>query len=58
VAATVWTQRDQIQAYQFPRTAVSTAAAFGVIDLLDPSGSADWRQGGQVTVAARRVVTR
>jgi type VII secretion protein EccB len=75
----VWTQRDQIQAYQFLRrrlvsalvtadanhptspsrrlvlgtilgvaAAVLTAAAFGVIGLLDPSGSADWRQGGQV----------
>lgn len=30
--------------------AVLTAAAFGVIGLLDPSGSADWRQGGQVIV--------
>jgi type VII secretion protein EccB len=77
----VWTQRDQIQAYQFLRrrlvsalvtadanhptspsrrlvlgivlgvaVAVLTAAAFGVIGLLDPSGSADWRQGGQVIV--------
>lgn len=78
-AATVWTQRDQIQAYQFLRRrlvsalvtadanhptspsrrlvlgtiigvagTVLIAAAFGVIGLLNPSGSADWRQGGQV----------
>ncbi|HEX3589387.1 MAG TPA: type VII secretion protein EccB [Pseudonocardiaceae bacterium] len=77
----MWTQRDQIQAYQFLRrrlisalvtgdanhptspgrrlvlgtilgigAAVLTAAAFGVIGLLSPSGSADWRQGGQVIV--------
>lgn len=77
----MWTQRDQIQAYQFLRrrlvsalvaadanhptspgrrlvlgtvlgiaAVVLTAAAFGVIGLLDPSGSADWRQGGQVIV--------
>jgi type VII secretion protein EccB len=77
----VWTQRDQIQAYQFLRRrlvsalvtadanhptspsrrlvlgtvlgvagAVLIAAAFGVIGLLDQSGSADWRQGGQVIV--------
>jgi type VII secretion protein EccB len=77
----VWTQRDQIQAYQFLRrrlisalvtadanhpispsrrlvlgtilgvaAAVLTAAAFGVIGLLDPSGAADWQQGGQVIV--------
>ena len=77
----MWTQRDQIQAYQFLRrrlisalvagdanhptspgrrlvlgtilgiaAAVLTAAAFGVIGLLAPSGSADWRQGGQVIV--------
>jgi type VII secretion protein EccB len=75
----VWTQRDQIQAYQFLRRrlvsalvtadanhptspsrrlilgtilgvagAVLITAAFGVIGLLNPSGSADWRQGGQV----------
>jgi type VII secretion protein EccB len=77
----VWTQRDQIQAYQFLRrrlvsalvtadanhptspsrrlvlgtvvgvaAAVLTAAVFGVIGLLDPSGAADWQQGGQVIV--------
>lgn len=77
----MWTQRDQIQAYQFLRrrlisalvtadanhpaspsrrlvlgtilgvaAAVLTAAAFGVIGLLNPSGAADWRQGGQVIV--------
>jgi type VII secretion protein EccB len=75
----VWTQRDQIQAYQFLRRrlvsalvaadanhptspsrrlilgtvigvagAVLIAAAFGVIGLLNPSGAADWQQGGQV----------
>ena len=78
-AATVWTQRDQIQAYQFLRRrlisalvaadsnhptspsrrlvlgtilgiagAVLITAAFGVIGLLNPSGAADWQQGGQV----------
>jgi type VII secretion protein EccB len=77
----VWTQRDQIQAYQFLRrrlvsalvtadanhpsspsrrlvlgtvvgvaAAVLTAAVFGVIGLLDPTGAADWQQGGQVIV--------
>lgn len=77
----MWTQRDQIQAYQFLRrrlvsalvtadanhpsspsrrlvlgtvigvaAAVLTAAVFGVIGLLDPSGAADWQQGGQVIV--------
>src|ERR1700743_1118721 len=80
-ATTVWTQRDQIQAYQFLRrrlvsalvtgdanhptspsrrlvlstilgiaAAVLTAAVFGVIGLLNPSGSNDWQQGGQVIV--------
>jgi type VII secretion protein EccB len=77
----VWTQRDQIQAYQFLRRrlvsalvtadanhptspsrrlvlgtiigvagAVLIAAAFGVVGLINPSGAADWRQGGQVIV--------
>ncbi|HEX5117177.1 MAG TPA: type VII secretion protein EccB [Pseudonocardiaceae bacterium] len=77
----MWTQRDQIQAYQFLRrrlvsalvtgdanhptspsrrlvlgtilgiaAAVLTAAVFGVIGLLNPSGSNDWQQGGQVIV--------
>lgn len=77
----MWTQRDQIQAYQFLRrrlvsalvtgdanhptspsrrlvlgtvlgvaAAVLTAAVFGVIGLLNPSGADDWRQGGQVVV--------
>jgi type VII secretion protein EccB len=77
----VWTQRDQIQAYQFLRrrlvsalvagdanhptspsrrlvlgtilgigAAVLTTAVFGIIGLLNPSGSGDWRQGGQVIV--------
>lgn len=75
----MWTQRDQIQAYQFLRRrlvsalvtadadhptspsrrlilgtiigvagAVLIAAAFGVVGLLNPSGSANWQQGGQV----------
>lgn len=78
---TVWTQRDQIQAYQFLRrrlvsalvaadanhptspsrrlilgttlgvaAAVLTAAVFGVLGLLNPSSSANWRQGGQVII--------
>jgi type VII secretion protein EccB len=77
----VWTQRDQIQAYQFLRrrlvsalvaadanhptspsrrlvlgtiigvaAAVLTTAVFGIIGLLNPSGSTDWQQGGQVLV--------
>jgi type VII secretion protein EccB len=77
----VWTQRDQIQAYQFLRRrlvsalvtgdanhptspsrrlvlgtilgiagAVLAAAVFGIIGLLNPSGTDDWRQGGQVIV--------
>lgn len=75
----MWTQRDQIQAYQFLRRrlvsalvaadanhptspsrrlilgtiigvagAVLITAVFGVIGLLNPSGAADWQQGGQV----------
>jgi type VII secretion protein EccB len=78
---TVWTQRDQIQAYQFLRrrlvsalvaadanhptspsrrlvlgtilgvaAAVLTAAVFGVLGLLNPSSTANWKQGGQVIV--------
>jgi type VII secretion protein EccB len=77
----VWTQRDQIQAYQFLRrrlvsalvaadanhptspsrrlilttvlgvaAAVLTAGVFGILGLLNPSSSANWRQGGQVIV--------
>ncbi len=77
----MWTQRDQIQAYQFLRrrlisalvagdsnhptspsrrlvlgvilgiaAGVLTAAVFGIIGLLNPSGSGDWQQGGQVIV--------
>ena len=77
----MWTQRDQIQAYQFLRrrlvsalvvadanhstspsrrlvlgtilgvaAAVLTAAVFGVLGLLNPSSSANWKQGGQVIV--------
>lgn len=77
----MWTQRDQIQAYQFLRRrlvsalvtadanhptspsrrlvlgtvigvagAVLTTAVFGIIGLLNPSGSTDWQQGGQVLV--------
>lgn len=77
----MWTQRDQIQAYQFLRrrlvsalvaadanhptspsrklilgtilgiaAAVLTAAVFGVLGLINPSSSANWKQGGQVIV--------
>jgi type VII secretion protein EccB len=77
----VWTQRDQIQAYQFLRrrlvsalvkadadhptppsrrlilgtiigvaVAVLITAVFGIIGVLNPSASANWRQGGQVIV--------
>ena len=77
----MWTQRDQIQAYQFLRRrlvsalvaadanhptspsrrlvlgsilgvagAVLVAAVFGVLGLLNPSSSANWKQGGQVIV--------
>jgi type VII secretion protein EccB len=77
----VWTQRDQIQAYQFLRrrlvsaliaadanhptspsrrlilgtilgvaAAVLTAAVFGVLGLVSPNSSANWKQGGQVIV--------
>ena len=77
----MWTQRDQIQAYQFLRrrsvsalvaadadhptspsrrlilgtiigiaVAVLITAVFGIIGVLNPSGSANWRQGGQVVV--------
>ncbi|HEY3611187.1 MAG TPA: type VII secretion protein EccB [Pseudonocardiaceae bacterium] len=79
--AKVWTQRDQIQAYQFLRrrlvsalvkadadhptppsrrlilgtiigvaAAVLITAVFGIIGVLNPSASANWRQGGQVIV--------
>ncbi|WP_249227553.1 type VII secretion protein EccB [Kutzneria sp. CA-103260] len=77
----VWTQRDQIQAYQFLRrrlvsalvaadanhpvspsrrlvlgVAIGVGAAllvtgvYGVLGVLNPTGDADWRQGGQVIV--------
>jgi type VII secretion protein EccB len=77
----VWTQRDQIQAYQFLRrrlvsalvaadanhpvspsrrlvlgvaigagAALLVTAVFGVLGVLNPTGDADWRQGGQVIV--------
>jgi len=77
----VWTQRDQIQAYQFLRrrsvsalvaadadhptspsrrlilgtiigiaAAVLITAVFGIIGVLNPSGSSNWKQGGQVIV--------
>ncbi len=77
----MWTQRDQIQAYQFLRrrlvsaliaadanhptspsrrlilgtilgvaAAVLTAAVFGVLGLVSPNSSANWKQGGQVIV--------
>ncbi|KAA2266476.1 type VII secretion protein EccB [Solihabitans fulvus] len=79
----MWTQRDQIQAYQFLRrrlvsslvaadanhpispsrrlvlgtilglaAALLVTAGFGVVGALNPSGAADWRQGGQVIVEA------
>lgn len=77
----MWTQRDQIQAYQFLRRRLVSAlvaadanhpvspsrrlvlgvaigagagllvtAVFGVLGVLNPTGDADWRQGGQVIV--------
>ena len=77
----MWTQRDQIQAYQFLRrrlvsalvaadanhpvspsrrlvlgvtigagAALLVTAVFGVLGVLNPTGDADWRQGGQVIV--------
>jgi type VII secretion protein EccB len=77
----VWTQRDQIQAYQFLRRRLVSAlvaadanhpvspsrrlvlgvaigagagllvtAVFGVLGVINPTGDADWRQGGQVIV--------
>jgi type VII secretion protein EccB len=77
----VWTQRDQIQAYQFLRrrlvsalvaadanhpvspsrrlvlgvaigagAALLVTAVFGVLGVINPTGDADWRQGGQVIV--------